>query len=115
MEQDESAEHALQDIILIAEDSDENRRMLYEAGIIPVVLGLWQRNARGRPHLRTLAISALSKMAIGSQENKVHIRSKTRLFLCSLVPSLPSSVIHAPWIEYEPHSFVVFRIGRIPW
>lgn len=71
-QQGEEAEHALEDIVLMAEDSVENRRRLNEGGIIPLVLGLWQRNVKSRAHLRSEAISALRYMAIGSQANKVH-------------------------------------------
>ena len=70
-QQGEEAEHALEDIVLMSEDSPENRRKLSEAGIIPLVLGLWQRNVKSRAHLRSQAISALRHMAIGSQANKV--------------------------------------------
>ena len=55
----------------MAEGSAENRRKLNEGGIIPLVLGLWQRNVKSRAHLRSQAISALRCMAVGSQENKV--------------------------------------------
>lgn len=69
--QGEEAEHALEDIILIAKESVENRRKLREGGVIPLVLGLWQRNVKSRAHLRSEAISALRYIAMDSQENKV--------------------------------------------
>lgn len=70
-QQGEEAEHALEDIVVMAEDSAENRCKLKEGGIIPLVLGLWQRNVKSRAHLRSQAITALRCIAIGSQENKV--------------------------------------------
>lgn len=69
--QGEEAEHALEDIILIAKESAENRRKLKE-GVIPLVIELWQRNVKSRAYLRSEAISTLRCIAIASQENKVH-------------------------------------------
>lgn len=81
-QQSKETEHALEDILLMAEDSTENRRTLLEAGVIPLVLGVWQRNVRSRAnHLRSGAVSALRGMATGSQENKVQIFSKTSIFM----------------------------------
>jgi len=78
--QGEDAEQALEDIILIAKESAENRRKLKEGGVIPLVLGLWRRNLKSRTHLRSEAISALRYIAIASQENKVQ-----KLHLSSLI------------------------------
>lgn len=66
----EEAEQALEDIILVADDSVENRRKLYEEGLLSAVLGLWQRNVKSRAHLRSRAIAALRGMVVDSQENK---------------------------------------------
>lgn len=57
---------------MVAKENVENRRLLREEGVIPLLLALWQRNVKSRAHLRSEAISALHNIAIASQDNKVY-------------------------------------------
>ena len=69
----EKNEHALDDIIGLAEENRANRLKLKEGGLMPLVLGLWQRHSKLGTHLRSRALTALRSMAVDSLENKVSI------------------------------------------
>lgn len=69
------------DVILMADESLENRRKLLEAGFVSLLIGVWQRNARSRSHqLRSGSLAALRSMAIDSHKNKVTKRLHMNIF-----------------------------------
>eukprot|EP00249_Psilotum_nudum_P020763 c27836_g1_i1 orf=462-3575(-) len=111
----EDFERAVDEVHTISEENPLNKYTLRKNGVIPLLLGVWQRQHMGGSVLRSKALDVLHSMVLNNDENKVAIVEANALKYAvkSLTSSFDKEKESAAGLllELSSHSEICARIG----